>query len=249
MKIALFAPQDKSDLSHWLQHLGATLNPSTDLSEFQFVIDWHSDNPIVTDSDGRKLCIDFDQDHITYQRKQLRGKNEPLAKALGLGKGTQSVLDLSVGMAADSVLLCQLGLKVTGVERSALLFFLLKQAFAVTSRAELKDYQLVHEEALVFLDRDGVSSSFDAIYFDPMYPHPAGKKKTALPKQEMVIFRELVGKDLDADKVLEKALKSGVKKIVVKRPHDAAPLAMDLGFKPSHSIETKVVRFDVYVRS
>ncbi|MNL78601.1 Ribosomal RNA small subunit methyltransferase J [compost metagenome] len=49
-----------------------------------------------------------------------------IAKALGGAKGTKKVLDLSVGLAVDSVFLCQLGFQVTGVERSPVLYALLK---------------------------------------------------------------------------------------------------------------------------
>lgn len=250
MKIALVAPPDlqEKNLTHWCERLRAVLNP--DLSTFgaDFVIDWQSPIPVVHDSEKRKLIIDFDNDHLTYERKQLRGKNEPIAKALGMSKGIRRVLDLSVGMAADSVVLSQLGFEVQGVERSPLLYFLLKQAFAQTQRQELKKYRLHYGDALEFLKTHRGQHSFEAIYFDPMYPKPEGKKKSALPKQEMVIFRNLVGNDQDADDVLIAALDFGVSKIVVKRPLGAESLGLKNGVKPSHSLETKVVRFDIYGR-
>lgn len=247
MKIALVAPHEKKDLKSWVEFLKADVNPIS-LESYSHVIDWTSNIPVVKDSEGRRLVIDFDEDHITYQRKQLRGKNEPLAKALGLGKGVTRVLDLSVGMAADSVLLSQLGFQVRGVERSPLLYFLLMVAFENSQREELRSYQLSYGNSLDFLSEAAVVQDVQAIYFDPMYPKPEGKKKTALPKQEMVIFRGLVGDDLDADQVLEKALNVGVSKVVVKRPIGAEILGQKLGYKPSYSLETKVVRFDVYVR-
>ena len=250
MKIALVAPLNSpnKNLSHWCEHLQAVLNPDLGAFGADFVIDWQSTIPIVQDAEKRHLVIDFDNDHLTYERKQLRGKNEPLAKALGFAKGVRRVLDLSVGMAADSVVLSQLGFEVQGVERSPLLYFLLQQAFQQTQREELKKYQLHFGDALTFLKAHRGEHFFEAIYFDPMYPKPEGKKKSALPKQEMVIFRNLVGNDFDADEVLMAALDFGVSKIVVKRPLGAESLGLKHGVKPSHSLETKVVRFDIYGR-
>lgn len=248
MNIALLAnPSQKEDLNYWIGQISANFNPDLLTYDADLIIDWNSTLPMVTDRLGRKLCIDFDNDHLTYERKQLRGGKEPLAKALGVHKGIRKVLDLSVGLASDSVLLSQLGCQVQGVERSPLLHFLLSQAFKNTERNELKNYQLHFASALDFLEAHKGQHDFEAIYFDPMYPKSSTKKKTALPKQEMVIFRDLVGDDQDAAQVLLAALNFGVSRIVVKRPIGGAILGESLGLKPNHSLETKVVRFDIYI--
>lgn len=222
----------------WSKVLNIPLNPASDLTS-QFQIRFQDNQVIMLDSENRKLKIDFDENHLDYKRKH-RGKSEILSKALGASKGTKTVLDLSVGMAVDSVFLMQLGFQVIGVERSDALYLLLSEAFKRTQQEILKNYQLVHANSLDFLKT--TTQSFDAIYFDPMYPH---KKKSALPKQEMVVFRELVGDDADASKVLEAALKTTAKRIVVKRPMHAEPLLPGV----THSFEGKVVRFDTYIRS
>ena len=67
------------------------------------------------------------------------------------------------------------------------------------------------------------------------------KAKSALPKQEMVLFRHLVGNDMDSEAVLETLLKSG-SRVVVKRPAHAGPI----GFKPTNAYESKLIRFDIY---
>ena len=69
------------------------------------------------------------------------------------------------------------------------------------------------------------------------------KEKSALPRQEMVFFKSLVGADEDAAIVLTKALKlSGIKRVVVKRPLKAPVLYG----KPSGSLKGKLIRFDIY---
>ena len=79
----------------------------------------------------------------------------------------------------------------------------------------------------------------DTVYFDPMFEDANDK---ASPKKEMRIFRNLVGSDEDAIKVLEKAMDLGPKRLVVKRPR----LSQELGKKPSVQYIGKSTRYDVY---
>ncbi|WP_413290012.1 class I SAM-dependent methyltransferase [Bdellovibrio sp. HCB337] len=195
----------------------------------------------LLDSQERALEIDFLKDHLNYQRRGLRGKNELLAKALGYSKGVRKVLDLSAGLGIDAVFMTQLGFQVTSVERSRLLFVLLDEALKRSEELQPK-LQFICADSFEYLQSQTSSRDIEAIYFDPMYPH---KKKTALPKQEMVVFRELVGNDEDASRVLEEALKWPVSRVVVKRPLGAEELLPGV----RHSFEGKVVRYDVYMRS
>jgi 16S rRNA (guanine1516-N2)-methyltransferase len=75
-----------------------------------------------------------------------------------------------------------------------------------------------------------------------MYPH---REKSAAVKKEMRVFQSLVGEDLDADDLLEPALKLAKYRVVVKRPSYARPLNNKT---PSTSIKMKKNRFDVYVK-
>lgn len=223
----------------WADFFSCPLNPP-ESKKFFFHFKVEADQVLVTDAQGRKLKIDFDENHLDYNRRGHRGKNELLAKALGWSKGCRRILDLSVGLGIDSVFLTQLGFTVEGVERSPVLYALLKSAFEKTSKAELKDYRLHYGEALHFLRENNGKLQMDGIYFDPMYPH---KKKSALPKQEMMVFRDLVGSDEDAAEVLKEALLWPVQRVVVKRPLHAEELLPGV----RHSFEGKVVRYDTYV--
>lgn len=223
----------------WAQFFQCPLNPSEPSSYFfHFYVE--ADRVYVRDQEKRLLEIDFDKNHLDYERKGHRGKNELIAKALGVAKGHRKILDLSVGLAVDSVFLTQLGFEVIGVERSPVLFALLQEAFAKTKKTYLHSYRLYHADSLQFLREQRGQLAVDAIYFDPMYPH---KKKSALPKQEMVVFRDLVGHDDDAAVVLEEALTWPVQRVVVKRPLHAEELLPGV----RHSYEGKVVRYDTYV--
>ncbi len=219
--------------------INSDLHPES-LDKYFFRAYFVENKVFVLDAQKRKLEIDFDRNHIDYHRKGHRGKSEMIAKALGAAKGCQRILDLSVGLGVDSVFLSQIGFSVCGVERSPMLYMLLSEAFASTEKKALQSYKLYHSDALDFLSYPENLEGIDSIYFDPMYPH---KKKKALPKQEMIVFRDLVGDDGDAVKVLELALKSTVRRVVVKRPMHAEELLPGV----AHSFEGKVVRYDTYV--
>jgi 16S rRNA (guanine1516-N2)-methyltransferase len=78
------------------------------------------------------------------------------------------------------------------------------------------------------------------VYLDPMFPHT---EKAAQVKKEMQFFRELVGKDTDADSLLDQALSVASHRVVVKRPRKAPPLA---GREPGLTLAGKANRFDIY---
>ncbi|NUN04558.1 MAG: class I SAM-dependent methyltransferase [Bdellovibrio sp.] len=223
----------------WSQFFKCPLNPSYPEKYF-FNFHVEPQGVYVRDQEKRILEIDFEKNHLDYERKGHRGKNELIAKALGVAKGYRNILDLSVGLGVDSVFLTQLGFAVTGVERSPVLYALLKEAFAKTTKSYLQFYQLYFADSLQFLKEHKGQLNIDSIYFDPMYPH---KKKSALPKQEMVVFRDLVGHDDDAAEVLKEALTWPVQRVVVKRPMQAEELLPGV----RHSYEGKVVRYDTYV--
>jgi 16S rRNA (guanine1516-N2)-methyltransferase len=223
----------------WGEFLQAPLNPSNP-EAFAFQLEVLPDSVRLRDAEKRILAIDFLQDHLNYQRKGLRGKNELLAKALGLVKGTRKVLDLTAGLGIDAVYMTQLNFEVTALERSKLLYILLSEALEKVPSLRAK-LAFRWADAGEFLQSANSVQEFDAIYFDPMYPH---KKKTALPKQEMIVFRDLVGHDEDAAQVLQLALESKVQRVVVKRPVGAPSLLPGI----RHAYEGKVVRYDVYMR-
>ena len=78
------------------------------------------------------------------------------------------------------------------------------------------------------------------VYIDPMYPPP--KRASAKPRRELQVLRAWLAPDTDTRPIVE-AARERAARVVVKRPHHADPLVP----RPSHTIESKLVRFDVYV--
>lgn len=237
-------PALHSQAQRLAEFLNIPLNPENK-EVYAFHLELSPEGMSLRDMQKRVLAVDFVHDHLNYQRRGVRGKNELLAKALGYSKGVRRVLDLSAGLAIDAVFMTQLGFQVTALERSPLLFVLLEDALRKAPALQGK-LEFIGTDSLEYLKNysylPAEARQIDAIYFDPMYPH---KKKSALPKQEMVVFRELVGDDADAEQVLAEALKWPVRRVVVKRPLGAEELLPGV----VHSFEGKVVRYDVYMRS
>ncbi len=196
-----------------------------------------SDNWMIVDSEKRKLEIDFDTNKHDYNRSH-KGSGELIARSLGIKEDIKNVVDLSAGLGIDAVLLAQIGFQVTSVERCPILIFLLHEAQKKTTRKEVKGINWILSDSKKFLT-DYKLESPTSCYFDPMYPE---KKKTALPRQEMVIFRELVGQDTDAESTLKLALQKGFVRTSVKRPVKAEELIE----KPDYHLASKLIRFDIY---
>ena len=182
--------------------------------------------------------IDFVNDKLNYAKRKSGLKTELISRAMGSGKCGLNILDLSAGLAVDAIFLSQMGYQVTSLERNKIIFKKLHEAWLQLPDAAKEKIQFIFSDAKDYLL--AYSNTFDVIYFDPMFPE---KKKSALPKKEMVIFRSLVGDDHDATSVLELALqKKNIKRVVVKRPLKAEWLLR----KPSHQLLGKLIRFDIY---
>lgn len=185
----------------------------------------------VSDTAGNKLKIDFaDRD---YRRPMPKGRKELLVRALG-GAAGDAVLDLTAGMGIDSIFLARAGYNVTAVERHPVLAFLLQEALKQAS--DLPPVRFLASDARAMLE---TQPHWELVYFDPMYP---SKKKSALPKQEMVLFRKLVGDDIDAADLATYARRR-TRRLVVKRPLKAPPLIPN----PHPVFEGTTVRYDVYL--
>ena len=194
---------------------------------------------------GHESILPISVDFPVYLRS-LKNINElnsqPLVRAIG--KTARFVVDATAGMGQDSFMLAAAGFEVIGYERSAGIYALLEnglqRAMADPVTREMIDDRLQFRHGDAIDELPLLKPQPDAVYLDPMYPPK--RRKSALSKKEMQVFRELVGDDDDATRLFETALVTARERVVVKRPHHAEPI----GGKPSMSYESKLVRFDVY---
>lgn len=177
------------------------------------------------------------------QRSWPAPKQGALAQAIG--RKTKTVLDATTGWGQDSLHIFRMGYDLRCIERSPVMFELLSDGFnRLAEQSWVKNLSLSVPE-LIFGNACHVLNSLDekpeCIFMDPMFP--AKRKKSALAKKSMMILRDLLGDDEDKEQLFDAAFRVASKKIVVKSPDYAEPLAG----KPNKSIYGKLLRYDIYL--
>lgn len=208
---------------------------------------WFENKLALFSSFGSPVYVEFSAGKADHRRKFGGGKNQLIAKAVGLAaaKKKLTILDATAGLGRDSFVLASLGCNVTMTERSPILAAMLEDGL---NRG--KDHREIKEiiERLSLFNGDvlkllSTGRHFDVIYLDPMYPE---RKKSASVKKEMRLLQQLVGSDTDADSLLKPALECAVNRVVVKRPKGAPYLE---GQNPNLSLSSAGTRFDIYTLS
>jgi 16S rRNA (guanine1516-N2)-methyltransferase len=199
-----------------------------------------------TKSSLEPFSIDFTNSTLSYRVKHGGRKKEALARAVGLKKNrTPVIFDLTAGLGRDAFILASLGCHVHLFERNPILSALLEDGLQRTAQTELSAttdmMQIHHGDSIDLLGEISKSTRPDVIYIDPMFPH---RTKSALVKKELRIIRELVGDDLDAEILFERALQHPGSRVVCKRPNQAPSLGNRL---PDLKITGKKQRFDIYL--
>jgi 16S rRNA (guanine1516-N2)-methyltransferase len=190
------------------------------------------------------LVVDFVGGAVGYRFRSDGVRNHALLKATGFSKGRDlTVIDATAGLGRDAFLLASLGANVTLLERSAEVHHLLKNALETARAAGPELAKVVSRMTLIHGDAKDILHALhgDVVMVDPMHPP---RKKAALVKQEMRLLRQLVGTDPDALELMNAALASNCKRVVLKWPLRAD--AMERLRKPSYQIIGKTVRYDVF---
>ncbi|ATF90637.1 16S rRNA (guanine(1516)-N(2))-methyltransferase RsmJ [Cedecea neteri] len=191
------------------------------------------------------IFVDFASGAMAHRRKFGGGRGEAVAKAVGVkGSYLPDVVDATAGLGRDAFVLASVGCRVRMLERNPVVAALLDDGL----RRGYQDpeiggwlqerLQLIHASSLTALS--DITPRPDVVYLDPMFPH---KQKSALVKKEMRVFQSLVGPDEDADGLLAPARALAKKRVVVKRPDYAPPLAE---VATQNAVVTKGHRFDLY---
>lgn len=193
------------------------------------------------------VAVDWANKSLLWRLQHGGGRSELIAKACGLKKDfLPTIIDATAGFGKDSLLLASLGCDVTLVERSPLVAAMLADGLQRAQQEPvladiLPRLRLHHANAADYLPSLITEQWPDVVYLDPMFPD---RGNTAKVKQDMQTFHVAVGADLDADTLLAPALAVAKKRVVVKRPRHAEPLAQQ---KPSLVYEGESSRFDVYL--
>lgn len=195
-----------------------------------------------------RIFSEFVTGPLGYRRRHGGGKNQAIARAVGLRLYAQpiTVLDVTAGLGKDGFILASLGCTVRLVERSPIMAALLQNGLQRAAGDQtlapiIHSLHVIQADAIQILQGLSTNEFPDVIYVDPMFPV---RTKSALPKIEMRIISALVGPDNDADTLLFLALQKAKKRVVVKRPIGAPSLSEHI---PSFVVEGKSNRYDVYL--
>lgn len=184
-----------------------------------------------------KLKVDFIKGSLFYRSQQHLGA-ENLIKACRIkGQNEVRLLDGTCGLGSDSFLLHQAGFDVFAVEKNIVIYTLL---FDGVSRYQQHTgencFQLMSGDTAAHLNK-----KYDVIYLDPMFPN---KVKSAKNKKSMQLFQSIHKNEIDdAATLLDKAMSSPCKRVVIKRPVKSPLLTKS---KPTFQIIGKICRFDAY---
>ncbi|MFJ4392316.1 class I SAM-dependent methyltransferase [Pseudomonas soli] len=244
IRVEALAAQFQAQAEAWAQRLGLPLVDEAAEFAVQLGEEGLQIQQLGPQAPG-PVRVDFVEGQAAHRRLYGGGNGQMIAKAVGIAQGVRPrVLDATAGLGKDAFVLASLGCEMTLIERQPLIAALLEDGLArARGDAEIGPIvarmQLLTGNAIERM-RAWEGEAPQVIYLDPMFPH---RDKSALVKKEMRVFRPLVGDDLDAPALLEAALALATHRVVVKRPRKAPIIE---GGKPSHSLEGKSSRYDIY---
>ncbi|KAB7622971.1 class I SAM-dependent methyltransferase [Alkalilimnicola sp. S0819] len=193
------------------------------------------------------VYAEFAAGKAAWRLRQLSPRKEAIARAVGLHRQPGlDIVDATAGLGRDALVLAALGARLRMLERSPIIAALLEDALGrAAGLAELAEIaarmSLQAVDAVAWLTALPAAERPQVVYLDPMYP---GEKGSAAAKKDMQLFRELLGPETDPAPLLAAALGCARRRVVVKRPRKAPPVS---GPAPSHAIEGRSTRFDVYM--
>jgi len=247
-KLAVFYQERDKEVASALlaEKLGITAyqSISKDTAE-DFFLTWRDGRLKLLDKELLKkggLSVDIEP-RPGEQRSWPAPKKGALAQALG--RKTKTVVDATTGWGQDSLHIFRMGYDLRCIERSPVMVELLADGFSRLSQAEWVNNLNAQVPELIFGNAIEILPDLEikpeCIFIDPMFPPK--RKKSALAKKSMTILRELLGDDEDKEQLFEVALQMARKRVVVKTPNHAEPIAG----KPSESFTGKLLRYDVYL--
>ena len=202
------------------------------------------------DADGLALVGDgmvlrADLSTLLPRLRQDRLGGELLVKAARVrGVDVPVAVDATAGLGEDSLLLAAAGFRVIMFEKDSVIAALLRDSLeraAAVSELEpvVGRMELVEGDSVAGLRALGFAP--DVVFLDPMFP---GRTKSAAVKKKFQLLHRLERPCENERELLDAALATGPRKIVIKRPPKGPWLA---GAKPSHQLSGKAVRYDVIV--
>ena len=199
-----------------------------------------------------RIQADFIGGRSGYRLATAAHTAQPILKAIGCTKEKRylRVLDATAGLGVDGMIMASAGCRVLLLESSAVMAAMLEDGLERVLRQpeENSELRTIVTDRVNLLQADSMDylqnvtgREFEVIYLDPMFP---GRKKASKVKKEMQLTRSITDWTDNAGELLEAALQTPVRRVVLKRPLKAPLIREDY----SMQIKGKSIRFDVFVR-
>lgn len=199
---------------------------------------------LVLEHDGLQMRADL-ATMVPRVRKDRLGR-ELLVKAAKIKgyDGPLRAVDATAGLGQDALLLAAAGFETVLFEQNpviaALLADSLERAAGIPELAEaIARMHFFEGDSIAQLHQ--MEQAPDVVLLDPMFPE---RRKSASVKKKFQLLHLLELPCADEGELLSAAFAAHPRKVVVKRPPKGPYLA---GVKPSYSLDSKAVRYDVHV--
>ncbi len=207
------------------------------------------------------LKVDFADETSRLQPHVI--KSELLVRASKIkGVARPIAIDATAGLGFDSLLLAAADFEVYMFEKNEVIAKLLEDALTRAKNAKIagdaedvssasnnlltanvaKRMHLYKTDSVCAMREMSDKIMPHVVYLDPMFP---ARKKSAAVKKKFQLLHKLELPCEDEGELLDAALSTTARKIVVKRPIKGAYMA---GVKPSYSLCGKTIRYDVISR-
>lgn len=219
--------------------------------------------PLVgSDELAGKLVVSVGQDGLALEHEGLQMRADlasmvPRVRHDRLGRellvkaakikghdGPLRAVDATAGLGQDALLLAAAGFETTLFEQNPVIAALLADSLERAARIPELEGAIAR---MHFVEGDSIAGLHqlaqpcDVVLLDPMFPE---RRKSASVKKKFQLLHLLELPCADEEELLFAAFAARPRKVVVKRPPKGPYLA---GVKPSYSLDSKAVRYDVHV--
>jgi len=213
----------------------------------RFTLQWIENSLTLRDNEPKipiDIAADFASGSVLHRKKFGGGHGQPIARAVKT-KDHPLICDATAGFAKDAFIFASLECKVIMLEQSIIVHALLADALQ-RAKQNPETSEAAHRMTLYHEDSRQLPMTWpcldfpDVVYLDPMYP--AGRRTA---KKEIQTLRHILHTTYtpQSESELLNAARKTAKRVVVKRPSKAPPLA---NLTPSGSITSPKTRYDIY---
>ncbi len=192
------------------------------LTEADAVLVVYQSQLVLEEKTGQVLFF-----HPDTAMLRIKSGRDPLLELLG--KEKQSIIDCTMGLGSDSIVLASAGHRVTALESSKLVHFIVSRGLQdfdsglqEVNRA-MKSIQTIWTDSLTYL-KGQIDKSVDVIYFDPMFSEEIKES------QNLSGLSTLADRSHLTEEIVSEAKRVARKKLIIKA-HFRDQVFEEFGFK------------------